>query len=63
MSQSADAAAIAPPPDARAARLERFKRDQVIVDYLNRGVSVSEIAARIGVGEKRMRAAIRDPRT
>ncbi len=40
---------------------EKFKRQQVIVDYLNRGVSVAEIAARIGVGETRMRAVIRDP--
>jgi hypothetical protein len=45
---------------ARAARLARFKREQLIVDYLNRGVSVVEIAARIGVGEKRMRAIIRE---
>ncbi len=48
----------APPGDARAARLAQFKREQGIVDYLNRGVSVAEIAARIGVGEKRMRAII-----
>jgi hypothetical protein len=48
------------PTDARAARLERFWREQRIVDYLNRGVSVAEIAARIGVGEKRTRAVIRD---
>ena len=32
----------------------------MIVDYLNRGVSVAEIAARIDVGEKRMRAIIRE---
>ncbi len=44
----------------RAARLEKFKREQLIVDYLNRGVSVAEIAARVGVGEKRMRAIIRE---
>ena len=49
-----------PPTQARAARLKKFAREQLIVDYLNRGVSVAEIAARIGVGEKRMRAVIRD---
>ena len=46
--------------DPRAARLAKFQREQVIVDHLNRGVSVAEIAARIGVGEKRMRAIIRE---
>jgi len=49
-----------PPADPRVARLKKFKREQLIVDYLNRGVSVAEIAARIGVGEKRMRAIIRE---
>jgi transposase-like protein len=44
----------------RAARLAKFEREQLIVDYLNRGVSIAEIAARIGVGEKRMRAIIRE---
>ena len=52
--------ACQPPAPARVARLAKFKREQLIVDYLNRGVSVAEIAARIGVGEKRMRAIIRD---
>ena len=47
---------------ARSARLKRFEREQVVVEYLNRGVSVVEIAARIGVGEKRAGALIRDPR-
>ena len=51
------------PTDARAARLEKFRREQRIVEYLNRGVSVAEIAAQVGVGEKRLRAIIRDPRT
>jgi transposase-like protein len=46
--------------DARAARLRKFKREQLIVDYLNRGVSVAEIAARFDLGEKRMRAVIRE---
>ena len=49
-----------PSTDARAARLAKFKREQMIVEYLNRGVSVAEIAARVGVGEKRMRAVIRE---
>jgi hypothetical protein len=53
-------AACVPPTEARAARLAKFKREQLIVDFLNRGVSVAEIAARIGVGEKRMRAVIRE---
>ncbi len=44
----------------RAARLKGFERERLIVDYLNRGVSVSEIAAHVGVGEKRMRAIIRE---
>ena len=57
---AATAAACSPSPHPRAARLAKFKREQLIVDYLNRGVSVPEIAARIGVGEKRMRAIIRD---
>ncbi len=52
-----------PSTDPRAPRLAKFKREQLVVDTLNRGVSVTEIAARVGVGEKRMRAVIRDPRT
>ncbi len=47
-----------PSTEARAARLKEFKREQLIVDYLNRGAPVAEIAARIDVGEKRMRAII-----
>ena len=59
--RSAGETPLAPPAGARrVARLERFKREQLIVDYLNRGVSVAEIAARTGVGEKRMRAIIRE---
>ncbi len=49
-----------PPMDARAARLKTFEREQLIIDFLNRGVSVAEIAARIDISEKRMRAIIRD---
>ncbi len=56
------AAPCDPSTDARAQRLAKFKREQLIVDYLNRGVSVAEIAARVGVGEKRMRAVLSDPR-
>ena len=41
-------------------RLEKFKREQQIVNYLNRGVSVPEIAVRVGLSEKRMRAVIRE---
>ncbi len=53
-------AACSPPAEARAARLAKFAREQLIVDYLNRGVSIAEIAARVGIGEKRMRAVIRE---
>ena len=54
-------AAPAPQPaDPRAARLAKFKREQRIVEYLNRGVAVVEIAAQIGVSEKRMHAIVRD---
>ena len=44
----------------RAARRAKFERERLIVDYLNRGVSVAEIAGRIGVTEKRMRALVRE---
>jgi hypothetical protein len=40
--------------------MAKFKREQRIVDYLNRGVSVAEIAAHVGVGQKRLRAILRD---
>ena len=64
MSDCADAALLAAPlapsTDARAARLKKFERESLIVDYLNRGASVAEIAARAGVSEKRMRAVIRE---
>ncbi len=42
----------------RATRLEKARRERLIVDLLNRGVSVAEIAAREGVTEKRMRALV-----
>ncbi|HME85298.1 MAG TPA: hypothetical protein VKG91_12320, partial [Roseiarcus sp.] len=44
----------------RAARLRKARRERGIVDLLNRGVAVAEIAAREGVTEKRMRAVVRD---
>ncbi len=40
--------------------IAKFEREQVIVESLNRGASVGEIAARIGVSEKRMHAIIRE---
>ena len=58
--KAAPAAAGNRPAPTRAARLAKFKREPIIVDYLNRGVSVAQIAAEIGVGEKRMRAIIRE---
>ncbi len=46
-------AALPPQPsDARVARLERFGREQRVVDTLNRGVPVGDIAARFDVGER-----------
>ena len=48
------------PADPRAARLAKFKREQRIVEYLNRGVAVAEIAAQVGLSEKRMHAVVRD---
>ena len=44
----------------RAARVERAVKERRIVDLLNRGVPVTEIAAREGVTEKRMRAVVRE---
>ncbi len=44
----------------RAARMHKFERERLIVDSLNRGVSVAEIAGRIGVTEKRMRAVVKE---
>ncbi len=42
----------------RAARVAKARRERRIVDLLNRGVSVAEIAAREEVTEKRMRALV-----
>ena len=44
----------------RAARSTKFERERLIVDSLNRGVAVAEIAERIGVTEKRMRALVKE---
>ena len=44
----------------REARLAKFERERLVVEYLNRGVSVPEIAAQMGVTEKRMRALVRE---
>ena len=44
----------------RAARRAKFERERLIVDALNRGLSVAEIAQRIGVTEKRMRALVKE---
>ena len=55
-----EAAAPHEPVPPVSARMARFQREQAIVDYLNRGVSIAEVAARFDVGEKRMRAIIRE---
>ena len=44
----------------RAARARRADREQRIVNLLNRGVSVAEIAAQEGRGMSRMRALVRE---
>ena len=44
----------------RAARQAKASRERRIVELLNRGVSLAEIAEREGVGEKRMRALVDD---
>jgi transposase-like protein len=38
----------------------RFERERLIVDSLNRGLSVVAIAQRLGVTEKRMRALVKE---
>ena len=40
--------------------MRKFKRERLIIDFLNRGVSVAEIAERIDMTEKRMRALVRE---
>ncbi|HVP98426.1 MAG TPA: hypothetical protein VMS87_04060 [Roseiarcus sp.] len=44
----------------RAAHKGKFERERLIVGSLNCGVSVAEIARRIGVTEKRMRALVKE---
>ena len=44
----------------RAARSAKFERERLIVNSLNRGLSVAEIAQRIGVTEKRARALVKE---
>jgi DNA-binding CsgD family transcriptional regulator len=44
----------------RAARQAKARRERRIIELLNRGVSVAEIAEREDVGEKHMRALVRD---
>jgi hypothetical protein len=44
----------------RAARRAKASRERRIIESLTRGVSVAEIAEREDVGEKRMRALVRD---
>ncbi len=44
----------------RVARMRKCERERLIVNSLNRGVSVAEIAQRIGVTEKRMRALVNE---
>src|SRR5208337_4065815 len=63
LSESAETIPLAPARSRsiearRAARLMKARREGRIVDFLNRGVSVAEIAAREEVTEKRMRALI-----
>ena len=64
MSEPVEPAPSAPRRDRssaarRAARQRRAAREARIVDLLNRGVSVAEIADRDGVGERAMRKYIR----
>ncbi len=44
----------------RASRVEKFRRERRILDFLNRGVTIAEIAAREGVTAKHMRALVRE---
>ena len=43
----------------RAARQAKVRRERRIVEFLNRGVSIAEIAELEDVGEKHMRALVR----
>lgn len=44
----------------REARRLRAEREKLVVEYLNRGISIPEIAAACGVTEKHMRAFVRE---
>ena len=47
------------PAPVAASRLKR-ERDNIVIDSLNRGLSMAEIADAIGVSDKRMRALVRE---
>ena len=49
-----------PSAKGRATRVAKFEREELIIDRLKHGVSVADIAAEIGIGEKRARAVIRE---
>ena len=64
MSEPASAAPVAAAPrhtpiPTPASRLRR-ERDNLVIDSLNRGLSMAEIADTIGVSDKRMRALVRE---
>jgi len=64
LSEPAESAPPAPRRDRsaaarRAARQERAERETAIVDLLNGGLSIAEIADRVGVSERAMRKSIR----
>ncbi len=54
------AAAEGPAAAALALRLEALERGRVVVEYVNRGVAIPEIAARVGITESAARATLRD---
>jgi hypothetical protein len=65
VSESVEAAPPAAPRNRsietrRAARRLKHEREKLIVESLNRGISIPEIAASCGVTEKHMRACVRE---
>ena len=65
MSESVEAVPLTAPRDRsietrRASRKLKYEREKLIVDCLNRGFSIPEIAEMCGVTEKHMRAFIRE---
>ena len=63
MSEPASAAPLAaarPAPTHTPASRLRRERDNLVIDSLNRGLSMAEIADQIGVSDKRMRALVRE---